>query len=80
MFVTTCILLVFICGNYLCEGNLRTVAYVFAQNTRIIPYQSRPCRKSKMLQVAMISATQPRHMLIKFYRENLFRISNLIKG
>ena len=26
-----------------------------------------------------ISATQPRHLLIKLFRENLFRISNLIK-
>ena len=27
-----------------------------------------------------ISATQPRHLLIKLCRENLFRISNLIKS
>ena len=69
------------CGNYLCECKLRTVAYVIVQNTRIkystkvVLAENRSCYYG-----VFISATQPRHLFIELCRENLFRISNLIKS
>ena len=72
IFVTTCILLVFICGNYLCQGNLRTVAYVIAQilesySTKVVLVENRNCYNE-----VCISATQPRHLsncVVKIYSE-----------
>ena len=44
-------------------------------STKVVLVENRSCYNEEC-----INATQPRHLLIKLCRENLFRISNLIKS
>ena len=44
-------------------------------STKVVVVENR-----RSYNAVFISATQPRHLLIKLCRENLFRISNLIKS